>query len=277
MSPKDQHIRSFTNDVCDRLRSDRANRRTRKAERKLEKALRRAEAKERHQQQVQLMASELSKATAEVEHGQRRVKHIEDTVRVIDTLERVEHLVNVSEFADPEVADLLKTVVMSENRTHAATGATQSMRVISCNTVEDAENMVRGALSEALQHHMAALRTKFSKMSVASDSTQTEPSRLRPQLQTQEHSIMLATKRTVLSAQQSSCSQPELKQVVIDSKTQANIQLQHDLAALQAQLQQLGRNEAAARATRTEQDSLWMSLRRGVHILLARHAPGCRE
>eukprot|EP01062_Namystynia_karyoxenos_P064926 TRINITY_DN5807_c2_g2_i3.p1 TRINITY_DN5807_c2_g2~~TRINITY_DN5807_c2_g2_i3.p1 ORF type:complete len:448 (+),score=74.82 TRINITY_DN5807_c2_g2_i3:77-1345(+) len=105
----------------------------------------------------------------------------------------------------------------------------------------------RGTVLHGLRDALSRLLAKFSKKPVTSDSTQTESSEDQPQLLIQEHSLMLATKRTFLSAQQSSCSQPELKQGVIDCKALQIAQLQSELAALQAQLELSARNEAAAR------------------------------
>eukprot|EP01062_Namystynia_karyoxenos_P024335 TRINITY_DN19474_c0_g2_i2.p1 TRINITY_DN19474_c0_g2~~TRINITY_DN19474_c0_g2_i2.p1 ORF type:complete len:456 (+),score=128.15 TRINITY_DN19474_c0_g2_i2:93-1460(+) len=84
---------------------------------------------------------------------------------------------------------------------------------------------------------------KVQKKSAASAYTQTDS---QPLYQIQANTLVLATKRVVLSAQQSSSAQPELKQDVIDSLTAENAQLRRSLALLQAQLEQSARSEAAA-------------------------------
>eukprot|EP01062_Namystynia_karyoxenos_P064919 TRINITY_DN5807_c0_g1_i1.p1 TRINITY_DN5807_c0_g1~~TRINITY_DN5807_c0_g1_i1.p1 ORF type:complete len:339 (+),score=103.87 TRINITY_DN5807_c0_g1_i1:86-1102(+) len=212
--------RSFTNDMCDCLESDRATRRVRHAERKMKKALRRAEASERHMPQIQLMANTLSRVNSDHALVQAHNRELKEAAEVTNLLQRAERLAE-TDFADPEVAQLLKTLVVSENRTNTAKSTAQAMSTVASGSIEGAEGMARATLSKALELKLAALRARFCKLPV-SNCTQTNP---EPLVQIQDYSLVLATRRVVLTAEQSSCSQPEIKEMVI-------AQLRHELAEM---------------------------------------------
>eukprot|EP01062_Namystynia_karyoxenos_P066101 TRINITY_DN60112_c0_g1_i1.p1 TRINITY_DN60112_c0_g1~~TRINITY_DN60112_c0_g1_i1.p1 ORF type:complete len:301 (+),score=74.88 TRINITY_DN60112_c0_g1_i1:89-904(+) len=213
MAPKDHEHRRFTNDICDNLRSHRASRRTRRAEAKLQKKLRRAEGKEHHQMQIMLMADQLSQANADKQFIQARNNELEHAAEVTDLLGRAERLTD-SHFADPDVSDLLKCLIVQEGRVHAASGAATDIRNLACFAIEDSENTARALLADALKNHMAVLRAyclKTVPKSVTSDCTQTDPKERQPLHLIQGCSLVLATKRVVLTAQHSASSQPDLK------------------------------------------------------------------
>eukprot|EP01062_Namystynia_karyoxenos_P064924 TRINITY_DN5807_c2_g1_i1.p1 TRINITY_DN5807_c2_g1~~TRINITY_DN5807_c2_g1_i1.p1 ORF type:complete len:291 (+),score=116.41 TRINITY_DN5807_c2_g1_i1:89-961(+) len=141
MSPSD--CRSFTADVGNDL--DYASRCTRRAERRMKKALHRA-VKGRD---MQMMAISLIDANADKNMLQLRNKQLEDAHRVTQTLERAERLVDSGDFADADIAEMLKSLVVSENRIQSASKSANLMRHVSCSYLETSEDMARLALSEA--------------------------------------------------------------------------------------------------------------------------------
>eukprot|EP01062_Namystynia_karyoxenos_P024404 TRINITY_DN19513_c0_g1_i2.p1 TRINITY_DN19513_c0_g1~~TRINITY_DN19513_c0_g1_i2.p1 ORF type:complete len:411 (+),score=57.99 TRINITY_DN19513_c0_g1_i2:76-1308(+) len=96
--------------------------------------------------------------------------------------------------------------------------------------------------SSCLRHASAAARRSRSWLGrpAVSESTQTDlPPEPPPALQHREDCFVLAQERRALFTQQSSLSQPELKQAVIDSNASVIAELQCELAALRDNMEEL--------------------------------------